>query len=121
MRSLRLSIIGFGTAGRWLAEAIHRRRAWLQAECGVSVSVVSVATRRDGFIHDDAGFEIPALLELATARRPLVDYPGAHHWTTALEGFAQTESDLLAEASNTNPREPEPALSHLRLALRRGT
>jgi homoserine dehydrogenase len=32
-----------------------------------------------------------------------------------------TECDVLAEASNTNPREPEPALSHIRQALQRGT
>ena len=48
MRQLRLSIVGFGTVGRWLAAAVHRRRAWLAAECGVAISVVSVATRRDG-------------------------------------------------------------------------
>ena len=121
MRQIRLSIVGFGTVGRWLAEAIHRRRAWLEGECGVAITVVSVATRRDGFVHRDAGLEIPALLELVAAGRPLASYPGAHRWKTALEGLAETESDVLAEASNTNPREPEPALGHLRQALERGT
>jgi homoserine dehydrogenase len=121
MRQMRLSIIGFGTVGRWLAEAIYRRRSWLEGECGVAVSIVSVATRRDGFIHRDAGLEIPALLELAAAGRPLADYPGVRRWAIALDGFTQTESDVLAEASNTNPRDPEPALSHLRQALGRGT
>ena len=121
MRQIRLSIVGFGTVGRWLAAAIDRRHAWLEAECGVYVSVVSVATRRDGFIHRDAGFEIPALLELASARRSLGDYPGTRRWETALEGLAMTGCDVLAEASNTNPREPEPALSHIRHALERGT
>ncbi len=117
MRQIRLSIIGFGTVGRWLAEAIYRRRAWLEGECGVAITVVSVATRRGGFIYRDAGLEIPSLLELVAAKRPLAGYPGAHWWETALEGLAETESDVLAEASNTNPREPEPALSHLRQAL----
>ena len=121
MRQIRLSIIGFGTVGRWLAAAIDRRRSWLEAECGVAVSVVSVATRRDGFIHREAGFEIPSLLELASAGRPLADYPGTRRWKTPLEGLTLTESDVVAEASNTNPREPEPALSHIRQALGRGT
>ena len=120
MRQIRLSVIGFGTVGRWLAEAIYRRRAWLEGECGVAVTVVSVATRRGGFIYRDAGLEIPSLLELVAAERPLAGYPGAHWWETALEGLAETESDVLAEASNTNPREPEPALSHLRQALECG-
>jgi len=121
MRKIRLSIIGFGTVGRWLAEAIYRRRAWFEGECGVVVTVVSVATRRGGFIHRDAGLEIPSLLELVAAEGALASYPGAHRWETALEGLAKTESDVLAEASNTNPREPEPALSHIRQALGRGT
>jgi homoserine dehydrogenase len=120
MRKIRLSIIGFGTVGRWLAEAIERRRSWLETEHGVAVSVVSVATRRDGFIHRDAGLEIPTLLELAAAGRPFADHSGVHQWQSALDGLAKTESDVLAEASNTNPREPEPALSHIRQALGRG-
>jgi len=118
---MRLSIIGFGTVGRWLAAAIDQRRAWLEAECGVAVSVVSVATRREGFIHRDAGLDVSALLGLASAGRPLVDAPGTRRWATALEGLTMTESDVLAEASNTNPRDPEPALSHIRQALQRGT
>src|SRR5262245_10268130 len=119
MRSMRVSIVGFGTVGRWLAEAIDRRRAWLETECGVAVSVVSVATRRAGFINRDAGFDIRTLLELESAGRSLADYPGTRRWETALEGLAMTECDVLAEASNTNPREPEPSLSHIRQALGR--
>jgi homoserine dehydrogenase len=121
MQQLRLSIIGFGIVGRWLATAVYQRRAWLAAECGVAISLVSVATRRDGFIHHDAGFDIPTLLNLAAAACPLTDYPGARRWDSALAGLAQTEHDVLAEASNTNPREPEPALSHIRQTLERGT
>jgi homoserine dehydrogenase len=120
MRHLRLSIVGFGTVGRWLAEAVVQRQSWLQAECGVAVSLVGIATRRDGFVHRDAGFDIVPLLERASAGRSLADYPGTRRWSTALEGLAQTESDVVAEASNTNPREPEPALSHIRQALERG-
>ena len=121
MRTLRLAIVGFGTVGRWLAEAVHRRQAWLADACGTAVSVVSVATRRGGFVQRDGGLDVPALLELSARGRPLASHPGARHWNTALEGLAATECDVLAEASNTDPREPEPALSHIRAALARGT
>lgn len=121
MQHIRLSIVGFGTVGRWLAAAVHRRRSWLEAECNVAVSIVGVATRRDGFIHRDPELDITTLLDLASAGRPLADHPGAHRWETALEGLAMSGSDVLAETSNTNPREPEPALSHIRHALGQGT
>jgi len=61
MQPLRVSIVGFGTVGRWLAEAIHRHRSWLVDECGVVVTVVGVATRA-GFIYRDTGFDTTALL-----------------------------------------------------------
>jgi homoserine dehydrogenase len=119
MRRLRLSIVGFGTVGRWLAEAIARRHSWLKAECGADVIVVGLATRRDGFVYREDGFGVAELLRRVAERRPLADYPGARRWTTALQGLAATDSDVLAEASNTNPREPQPSLDHIRLALER--
>jgi homoserine dehydrogenase len=121
MRQIRLAIVGFGTVGRWLAEAIHRRRGWLADVCGASVSIVSMASRREGFIHRDGGLDVPTLLDLSARGRPFAEHPGARRWETALQGLAETEADVLAEASNTDPREPEPALSHLRQALARST
>src|SRR5215831_18776213 len=120
MRRLRLSIVGFGTVGRWLAGAVHRHRSWLETDCGVDLSIVGVATRREGFLYHEDGFDISALLDRASAGRPLADYPGARRWERGLDGLAATESDILAEASNINPREPEPALSHIRQALQLG-
>lgn len=120
MRQLRLSIVGFGAVGRWLADAVLRQRSWLETEHGVAVSIVGVASRRHGFVYREAGFDIAALLEHAAAGRALGDYPGARRWPTALEGLARSECDAVAEASNTDPREPEPALSHIRHALEGG-
>jgi homoserine dehydrogenase len=121
MRRIRLAIVGFGTVGHWLAEVVHRRRRWLEESCGVEVAVVAVATRREGFVHREAGLDVPTLLALSAGGRPLAEHPGARRWATALEGMVATESDVLAEASNTDPRQPEPASSHIRQALTRGT
>ena len=121
MRRIRLAIVGFGTVGRWLGEAVHRRRRWLEESCGVEVAVVAVATRRDGFVHCEGGLDVPTLLALSAGGRPLAEHPGARRWATALEGLAATEADVLAEASNTDPRQAEPASSHIRQALTRGT
>jgi homoserine dehydrogenase len=120
MRHLRISIIGFGTVGRWLAGAIHRRRAWLEIECGVAFSLVSVATRRHGSIYREDGFDISTLLDYATTGRKLSDYPGVVRWDPPGASLTSISTDVLVEASNTNPREPEPALGHIRQALARG-
>ena len=104
MQRLRVSIVGFGTVGRWLASAIQRRRSLLETEYGVAVTVVGVSNRRHGFIYRDSGFDIATLLELAAVGRPLGAFPGARRWEAAGEGLAQTECDVMAEASSTNPR-----------------
>ena len=96
MQPLRISIVGFGTVGRWLAEALHRHHSWLEHECGVAVTVVGVANR-DGFIYRNTGFDTTALLEFVSAGRSFGDYPGVRRWDTALEGLAQTECDVMAE------------------------
>ena len=57
MQHLRLSI-GFGTVGRWLAGAVHQHQSWLEADCGVDLSIVGVATRREGFRYREDGFDI---------------------------------------------------------------
>jgi homoserine dehydrogenase len=103
-----------------VAAAIHRRRTWIEAEFGVDLSLVSVATRRHGFLHRTRGFDIADLLANAASGRSLADQTETNRWETAAEGLARAEADMLIEASNTNPREPEPALSHIRQALERG-
>jgi homoserine dehydrogenase len=120
MRFIRLSIVGLGVVGRWLSESIERRRVWLERECHVRILVVSAATHRGGFVHRPNGLDVPTLVSLAANGRSLAEHPGVRVWSSAIEGLAATEFDVLAEASNTNPREPEPALSHIRLALTRG-
>lgn len=120
MKHLRLSIIGFGTVGQGLAELLDSRRALLQQEFGLAVTVVSVANARDGFIYCEDGLDIPTLLELVVRRQPLTRHPGVRHWASALEGLRATGGDVLAEATGTNLRDAEPGMSHIRAALAQG-
>jgi homoserine dehydrogenase len=120
MKQLRLSLLGFGTVGRWLAEALHLRQAWLQQELDVVMTIVSVATAHHGFIYRDDGLDIPTLLELVDTYQPLTAYPGATHWANILEGLQATGGDVLAEATGATLRSGEPGLSYIRAALAHG-
>ncbi|HLZ81442.1 MAG TPA: homoserine dehydrogenase [Ktedonobacteraceae bacterium] len=120
MKHLRLSIIGFGVVGQGLAELLAAKRASLRNEYGLEVTLISVANARHGFIYREAGLDIPTLLELATARRPLTEHPDVRHWTHTLEGLQATGGDVLAEVTGTNLRDAEPGMSHIRAALAQG-
>ncbi len=120
MKHLRLSIIGFGTVGQGLAELLATRRASLKQDYELTVTLVSVANARHGFIYRDEGLDIPTLLELAAKRRPLSEHAGVRHWANALEGLQATGGDVVAEVTGTNLRDAEPGISHIRAALTQG-
>lgn len=120
MKPLRLVLLGFGTVGQWLAQALQAQHAWLQEECGVDVTIISVATAHHGLIYRRDGLAIPTLLELVATRQPLSAYPKVTHWTNILEGLQATGGDVLAESTGATLRNGEPGLSYIRAALMQG-
>ncbi|MEO8971887.1 MAG: homoserine dehydrogenase [Ktedonobacteraceae bacterium] len=120
MKQLRLSLVGFGVVGQGLAELLYTKRAQLQREFELNVTLVGVADARHGFIYREEGLDIPTLLELAHAQRPLTEHPDVHYFVNALQGIQSTQADVLAEVTGTNLRDAEPGISHIRAALSRG-
>jgi homoserine dehydrogenase len=120
MKPLRLALLGFGTVGQWLAEALHTQRAWLQQEYGLVVTLISVATAHHGLIYRSDGLDIPTLLDLVATRQPLTAHPKVTHWTNVLEGLQATGGDVLAEATGATLGNGEPGLSYIRAALSQG-
>jgi homoserine dehydrogenase len=119
-RRPRLWIIGVGTVGRWLLEALSSRAADLETRYGLVPKVVGVGRARDGFIHSDAGLDLPALLQVVAAGRPLADHPDARHWPSALEGMRAGAADVLVEVSaSALESDGEPGAAHMREALSR--
>jgi glutamate dehydrogenase/leucine dehydrogenase len=85
MKPLRLALLGFGTVGQWLAQALQTQHAWLQQEYGLLVTFISVATARSGLIYRGDGLDIPTLLHLAATRQSLSAHPEVIYWTNILE------------------------------------
>ncbi len=120
MKQLRLTLLGFGTVGQWLAETLHRQQAWLQQEFGLVVSIIAVATAHHGLISRGDGLDIPTLLDLVATRQPLTAHPEVTHWTNVLEGLQATGGDVLVEATGATLRNGEPGVSYIRAALSLG-
>ncbi len=120
MKPLRLALLGFGTVGQWLAEALHTQGTWLQQEFGLTVTLSSVATAHHGLIYRGDGLDIPTLLDLVATRQPLTAHPKVTQWMNVLEGLQATSGDVLAEATGATLRNSEPGLSSIRAALLQG-
>ncbi len=120
MKSLRLSLAGFGVVGRGFVELLQRKQEYLRQAFEIDVRLVGVGNARHGFIYREDGLDLSRVLELGASGRPLTDYEDARHWETILEGLQETGANLLVEATSTNLRDAEPGLSHIVTALRMG-
>jgi homoserine dehydrogenase len=116
---LRVWVVGFGTVGQWLVRALDSQAQRLAGRYGVEVSVVGLANARDGFIHNEDGLDLGAVLGLASSGRSIAEQPDVRHWPSAIEGLRATNADLLVEVTASPSTDGEPGLAHIREALER--
>ena len=117
MQNLRLTLIGFGVVGQGFIELLANKQEYLRQRYGTLITLVGVGNARHGFIYRADGLDTSKLLQFAKDGRSLAEHPEVVHWGTALEGLQATDAGILIEASPTNLRDAEPALSHIHTAL----
>jgi homoserine dehydrogenase len=119
VRPLRIWLVGFGTVGQWLVRALDSHAERLAARYGVAVTVVGIATAREGLAYDGNGLHLPSVLELGSEGRSIAEQPGVRSWPSTIEGLRATEADLLVEVAASRSSDGEPGFAHMREALRR--
>jgi len=108
---MRVTLLGFGTVGQGLAQALAEKRDFLE-ERGLSFDIVAVADSRSSVV-DVHGLDLLPLLE----RKRETGKVGESS-ERALDLIREVDSDIVVEVTPGNPRDGEPALSHIREALR---
>jgi len=107
--AVRLAFVGFGHVGRAFARLLVDRQSALREQHGLEWRVTAVLTRHHGWARDDEGLDLPELLardELPQrAAQPLI---------------AGLAADVLVEVSTLDAQHGQPALDHVRDALRAG-
>jgi homoserine dehydrogenase len=120
LKSLRLSVAGFGVVGQGFVELLGRKQEYLRQAFDIDARLVGVGNSRHGFIYREDGLDIATLLELGRTKRPLTDYERVRHWDTLLEGLQETGANVLVEVTSTNLHNGEPGMSHIITALQMG-
>lgn len=120
MKSLRLSVAGFGVVGQGFVKLLGRKQEYLRQAFDIDARLVGVGNSRHGFIYRENGLDIQTVLELVHANQSLADYEGARHWETVLEGLQETGANMLVEVTPTNLHDAEPGMSHIVTALQMG-
>jgi len=118
MKTYNLFFLGFGTIGRALGRLLLEKQTLLQETYGATIQPVAVATRRHGCAIDPAGLDMAGLLALADS--------GGRIGKRSLEqsgledAMKESKADILLEITPTDRETGEPAITHIRTALRCG-
>ncbi|MFA7073391.1 MAG: homoserine dehydrogenase, partial [Methanoculleus sp.] len=103
---MRIALLGFGSVGRGIARAILAK--------GLDITVTGLADSRSGII-DAGGIDLAAALARKEQGGPCGN-PGV----SPMDVVEKAEYDILVEVTPTDVETAEPALGHIRGALRRG-
>jgi homoserine dehydrogenase len=120
MASLRLLLAGFGHVGRRLVEILAQQSLY-PALTALDVTLVGITTGHHGALVDSQGLDPEAVLKGYRPRAGFTeDCPGFRPMDTLL-AIRELDFDVLVELSPLSiAGKGEPAITHVREALRRG-
>jgi homoserine dehydrogenase len=120
MKDVRLALVGFGHVGRCFAEQLRGPYARALRTAGVRVRVTGIATARHGLAIDPQGIALHRARRLVERGRSLETLGRDPKPRGVRQLIARVPADVLVEISPLDPREGQPATSHVRQALGRG-
>lgn len=110
MKECKIIIMGFGSVGQGIAQAIALKKAMIKDKYGVELKVVAAADSSSSAINQD-GLEEMLLIHSKNSEGSLSSYPDYGSDISGLDVLDAVEYDLLMEATPTNITTAEPALS----------
>jgi homoserine dehydrogenase len=119
-RDIRVALVGFGNVGRRLAEQLRGAYARPLNAAGARVRVTGIATARHGLAIDARGLDLGRALRLV-AKGGSLDPLHRGPRVGDVRGFiARVPAEVLFEVTTLDPKTGQPAIAHVRQALRRG-
>jgi len=119
-REVRLAFVGFGNVGRRFAELLGGSFGRALGRAGVRARVTGIATSRHGAAIDARGLSLRSCLKRLRAGQSLDAFHRSRPVASSHAFIQRVSADVLIELTTLDPRTGEPALSHVRAALRRG-
>jgi homoserine dehydrogenase len=113
----KLAFIGFGTVGHGLAEILIEKKAFLKQQYGFDYSVVAISDMLKGSVYEEDGLELEKIMALVKESGKIDSYPqGVKGWDS-IKTIKDTNADIIIEATYTDIKTGEPAITHIKTAL----
>jgi homoserine dehydrogenase len=117
---LNLALVGFGNVARAFAHLLERKRALLQTQFDLTLSVTGIRTARHGAAIDPNGIDLPQALALLESGGRLDTLSRLPVPEDALAFIRACPADVLFENTPVNHETGRPAIDYLRAGLEQG-
>jgi homoserine dehydrogenase len=114
-----LAFIGFGNVARSLVHLLERKREAMKSEYGITYSVTGIGTGRHGFAVNPNGLDVRKAVELVESRQAISSLSSIPV-SNSIEVIQSSKADVMFENSPVNTQTGQPALDHIRTALKLG-
>ncbi|MBN1678163.1 MAG: hypothetical protein JW880_06450 [Candidatus Thermoplasmatota archaeon] len=116
---LRLALVGFGNVGQQFARLLMAKRDWLLRKKGLDVEVLAIATRSRGSLLSKRALDLERVLS-AIGSGSLPAYGSDSTALSPIGIIEKCDADIMIELSTLNIDSGQPAIDHLRTAMRAG-
>jgi len=113
MKTIKISIIGFGAVGQGVARSLLSKHGYLKKQ-GYDIRVVAISDSKGSEINSE-GIDLEDALNRKKEKGTV-----ATGTETALEIIRDVEHDIVVEVTPTNIKNGEPGLGNIRAALKAG-
>jgi homoserine dehydrogenase len=120
MTVYNIALIGFGGVNRALAELIAAKNQLWERDLGFRLNIVAVSDLYLGSVISPNGLDAKTLIEANFEKGGFGQLSGGNAETDNETIIKTAPADIIVEATFTNPRDGEPAVSHCRWALETG-
>ena len=117
--TLRIVLVGFGSAGQGLAHILANSHDWINKQHNTNLIIVGVATRSRGSVYNTNGLAPSSLLDHIQRNNSFKAHPDSIAWDTTML-LEHAEADVLVEVSPTALQTAEPATQYIHKAFSRG-
>ncbi|MQW88251.1 homoserine dehydrogenase [Sinorhizobium saheli] len=120
MTIYNIALIGFGGVNRALAELIATKNPLWERDLGFRLNIVAVSDLHLGSVISPNGLDARTLVEANFAKGGFGQLSGGSAEADNETIIKTAPADIIVEATFTNPKDGEPAVSHCRWALQAG-
>jgi len=120
MKIYNIALIGFGGVNRALAGLIATKNAFWERDLGFRLNIVAVSDLHLGSVVSPNGLDAKTLVEAKFEKGGFGQLSGGSAEANNEIIIKTAPADIIVEATYTNPKDGEPAVSHCRWALSSG-